>query len=133
MGFTVHVERRIFHLQQTVKVDTQELRNKWMTELDDLFSLATSIAKGDITQQEVGGKLLSITPREREKWAQIAAKIGMVVVNLSRGYDERQIDKDLDKLEKLLDKNQKLYDDAIAKASPALKTEIENADSNAGS
>ena len=106
MGFTVRVERRIFHLQQTVKVDTQELRNKWMTELDDLFSLATSIAKGDITQQEVGGKLLSITPREREKWAQIAAKIGMVVVNLSRGYDERQIDKDLDKLEKLLDKNQ---------------------------
>ena len=56
MRFTVQVERRICHLHQTVKVDTQELRNKWMVELDGLFDYATSIAKGDVTQHQVRDK-----------------------------------------------------------------------------
>ena len=130
MRFTVQVERRICHLQQAVKVDTQELRNKWMVELDGLFDFATSIAKGDVTRQKVGEKMQSLTLKERQMWAQIAAKIGLVGANLSRGYDERQIDKDLDLLEKLLEKNKKLYDDASAKTSPALQTKTENADNN---
>jgi len=35
-------------------------------------------------------------------WANVAANIGNVMGNLSRTYDERQIDKDLDELEQLL-------------------------------
>jgi hypothetical protein len=46
--------------------------------------------------------------------AQIAAKIGLVGANLSKGYDERQIDKDLDKLEKLLEETDKLNGKAVA-------------------
>ena len=91
-GFAFHVERRICHLQRRFKVDTQSLRNRWITELDDLFGVATSIAKGKVTQQQVGDKLQSITVKERQMWAQAAANIGAVMGNLSKGYDEVQID-----------------------------------------
>lgn len=35
-------------------------------------------------------------------WAQIAATIGAVMGNLTKAYDERQIDEDLEELERLL-------------------------------
>jgi len=101
-GFSVQVYRRICHLQRDVKVDTQDLRNRWIGELDELFSMATSIAKGKVTQQQFGDKVQPITPKERQMWAQVAANIGMVMGNLSKRYDERQIDEDLDELERLL-------------------------------
>ncbi len=102
-GFTVQVYRRICHLQDNVKVDTQVMRDRWIGELDELFGMATSIAKGKVTQQQVGDKVQAISPKERQMWAQIAANIGMVMGNLSHRYDERQIDKDLDELERLLE------------------------------
>lgn len=48
------------------------------------FDYAASIAKGDVTQHQVGDKMQSITLKERQMWAQIAAKIGLIGVNLSR-------------------------------------------------
>ncbi len=101
-GFGIQVQRRICHLQRTVKVDTQDLRDRWIGELDELFGMASSIAKGKVTQQQVGDKMQSITPRERQMWARVAANIGMVMGNLSRGFDERQVNKDLDELQRLL-------------------------------
>ncbi|MGA2682793.1 MAG: hypothetical protein ABSF44_13450 [Candidatus Bathyarchaeia archaeon] len=106
--FTVQVERRICHLQRTAKVDTQGLRNRWIEELDQLFGIATSIAKGEVTKQQVDDKLQSITPKERQLWAQIAANIGMVMGNISKGYDERQFNEDLAELERQVDQVQKL-------------------------
>jgi hypothetical protein len=78
------------------------MRNKWIRELDDLFDTATSIAKGKISQQQVGDKLQTITPKERQMWTQLAANICMVMGNLTKACDERQIDEDLDELEKAI-------------------------------
>ena len=108
-GFSVQVERRICRLQRTAKVDTQDLRDKWIGELDELFGVATSIAKGNVSQQQVGDKLQFITPKERQMWAQVAANIGMVMGNLSKGYDERQFDKDLDEMEQLMAEIKKMH------------------------
>ena len=101
-GVTVQVYRRICHIQREVKVDTQDLRDRWLGELDELFGMATSIAKGKVTQQQVGDKVQAITPKERQMWAQIAANIGMVMGNLSERFDERQVDRDLDELDRFL-------------------------------
>jgi len=98
----VQVERRICHFQRTVKLDTAMMRNKWISELDQVFDMATAIAKGKVSQQQVGDKMQIISPKERQMWAQVAANIGMVMGNLSKACDERQIDKDLDTLERLL-------------------------------
>lgn len=102
-GFTVQVERRICHLQKTVKVDTQGLRNKWISELDELFDIATLIAKGKVAQQQVGDKLQSITPKERQMWAQVSANIGMVMGNLAKGFDDTKFNEDLAELERQID------------------------------
>src|SRR5208283_5226104 len=106
-GFSVQVERRICRLQQTVRVDTQGLRNKWISELDVLFDMATSIAKGKVSQQQVGDRLQFITPKERQMWAHVSANIGLVMGNLAKGYDETQFDQDLAELEKLMDEIKK--------------------------
>ena len=131
-GFTVQVERRICRLQQTVRVDTQGLRNKWISELDDLFDMATSIAKGKVAQQQVGDKLQSITPKERQMWAQVSANIGMVMGNLAKGYDERQIDEDLAELEKLMDEIKKTQAEIAEKkgSSEASLTSSEDSTGN---
>lgn len=132
VGFTFQVERRICRLQHAVRVDTQDLRNKWISELDELFEMATSIAKGNVSQQQVGDKLQSITPKERQMWAQVAANIGMVMGNLSKGFDERQVDKDLDELERLLEETKKLNAEAAAagQASMASQAPTSNTDGN---
>ena len=117
--FVIQVERRICHLQQTASVDIQGLRNRWIGELDQLFGIATSIAKGEVTKQQVADRLQSITPKERQLWAQVAANIGMVMGNLSKGYEERQFNEDIAELERQVDQVQKLIADCE-------KTETEN-------
>ncbi len=107
-GFTVLVKRRIFQLQRTARRDTQVLRSKWIDKLDELFTLATSIAVGKVTSQRVGGKEELITPKQRQMWAHIAAHVALVMGNLARGYDERQFNEDLAKLEQLVDEIKKL-------------------------
>jgi hypothetical protein len=129
-GFTVQVERRICSLQHSAKVDTQDLRNKWITELDELFGMATSIAKGNVSQQQVGDKLQSITPKERQMWAQVAANIGMVMGNLSKGYDERQFDDDLAEMERLMGEIKRIHAETARKKGPASQTAAGNADGN---
>lgn len=96
------VERRICRLQKTAKVDTQSLRDKWISELDDLFDIATSIAKGKESQQQVGDKLQSITPKERQMWAQVLANMGLVMGNLAKGFDDAKFNEDLDEVERQL-------------------------------
>jgi hypothetical protein len=132
-GFTLQVERRICQLQHAAKVDTQGMRNKWISELDDLFDMATSIAKGKVSQQQVGDKLQSITPKERQMWAQVAANIGMVMGNLSKGYDERQFDEDLDELEKLMNEIKKQQAQIAKQAGTTAQAGTENTDDSTDS
>lgn len=91
-------------MQKTFSLDTMEMRNKWINELNDLFDMATAIAKGEINQQKIGDKTQTIAPKERQTWAKIAANIGAVMGNLTEAYDGRLIDKELDEMEELLAK-----------------------------
>jgi cell division protein FtsL len=102
-NYGLQVERRIFTFRENARLDMQALRNKWLTELDDLFDTANAIAKGKVGQQKVGDKLQHITPKERQMWAQIASNVGMVMSSLSKGYDERQFNQDITELEKQIE------------------------------
>ena len=101
--YGLQVERLMFNIRENVRLDMQGLRNKWITELDDLFATANAIAKGKVGQQQVGDKLQCITPKERQMWAQIATNIGSVMSSLAKGYDDRQFNEDFAHLEKLVD------------------------------
>ncbi len=98
---TTQDECPIILTRHTDSIDTQTLRKKWITELDDLFDMANLIAKGTVDQQEVGGKLQSITPKERQMWAQVTANIGQVMGNLAKAHDETQFNDDFARLERV--------------------------------
>ena len=114
-GFTVIVERRISQLRQTATIDTQCFRSRWIDKLDALFGLATSIAKGEVDQQQVGDRLEIVTPKERQMWAHVAAHVAEVMGNLVKGFDERQFNEDLAELERLVDEIKKLQAQRVEK------------------
>jgi len=127
-NYDLQVERRILNVRENLRLDMQGLRNKWLTELDNLFDTATAIAKGKVEQQQVGDKLQYITPKERQIWAQIASNIGMVMSSLSKGYDERQFNEDFANLDKAIDEWKALEAKGIQKEglTPEAKPEDTN-------
>jgi hypothetical protein len=85
-------------------VDTQKIRAKLVHQLNSVFELAVAIAKGEMKQwTDENGKKHPVTPKQREKWARIAAYSAQVMSSLTRGFDEKQFQLDVKKLEKMVD------------------------------
>jgi hypothetical protein len=84
-------------------VDTQAIRTKLLRQLEGLFDLAIAISKGKVRHlSDEDGNEYKITLRVREKWARIAAYTGQVMGGLALGYDEKQLQTDLKKLEQMV-------------------------------
>lgn len=96
------VARRILQLRRTFEIDTQRLRSKAVKGLEDLFDMASAFAKGTYKYQYVDGKREPIKMKQRQIWARIATYAAQVMNTIAQGIDERQIDKDLAHLEKLV-------------------------------
>ena len=94
--------RRVATLKQSIKIDTQELRSKTIRNLEQLFDLAVMFAKGEIKTQTESGKTVKITLKQRQMWARIAAYIAQILNSIASGFDEKQIDVQLDELERLV-------------------------------
>ncbi|MEM2191874.1 MAG: hypothetical protein QW540_10665 [Archaeoglobaceae archaeon] len=84
------ISRRVGELQQTIKVDSQKLREKPLKELEKIFDDAARMAKGEVTIQ---GKELTL--KERRMWARVAAYTAQVMQGIAKGLDEREIDEQL--------------------------------------
>ena len=111
---TIQIHRRLFELEQAVKIETQTFRERWIVSLDQLFNLAISIANPANRDEN----LRKITPKEQQMWAQIAVRLGEVMANLSRGFDERQFNEDLAELERQVDEIKKLHTQKYIKDDP---------------
>lgn len=85
------VERRLLVCRRIVRVDTQRLRCQLMVKLKDMFDAAHCLAQQKDLDLNV-----------RQKWMRVAAYAAQVINSLAKGFDEKQIDKDLDKLEVLV-------------------------------
>jgi hypothetical protein len=83
---------RVVRLRRTIKVDTQRMRGKALTHLEELFDMAKALAQD---------KELKISARQ--KWAHIAAYLAQVINSIATGFDEKEIDVQLSDLEKLID------------------------------
>jgi len=97
------VARRIFRLRKTVEVNTQKIRSEVLRSLEEVFNLAVSIAKGEVKRQrESNGKEVPITLKQRQMWARVAAYTAQIMNSIAEGFDEREIDAQLDELERLV-------------------------------
>ena len=99
------VNLRLNKLKRILYVDTQRTRRKLILQLEEIFQISSNYARGRV-ERVVGndGKERPPTIAERQYYARIAAYTASIINNLAKGIDERQIDKDLDLLEAMLNK-----------------------------
>jgi hypothetical protein len=83
------ITRRIRKLTANVEINTQNLRQNAPENLKELFNTAKNLAKNE-----------NIKLKQRQTWTRIAAYIAQITNSVTHGFDERQIDEDLNKLEK---------------------------------
>lgn len=102
------VIHRLFKLKRRIEIDTQRMRGKALKSLEELFVIAKKLAKD---------KKLEL--KEREKWMRVAAYICQVIGGLTSGFDERQIDVQLDELERLVNEARSKAEAEKAKRSDA--------------
>ena len=100
---TFLVEKRFDRLLRAYKLETQELRQRLIRELESIFELATAIARGEVKTQVVDGKPVRITLMQRQKWARAAAYIAQIIHSIARGFDEREIDEMLEEARRLIE------------------------------
>lgn len=102
IGRKTQVSRRFFQFRKRFDVDTQQLRTKAIKRLEELFNLSSDFARGTYKFQYTNGKREVLTVKQRQMWARIAAYVAQIMNTIANGIDERQIDKDLALLEKLV-------------------------------
>jgi UDP-galactopyranose mutase len=90
-------------MKNILLVDTQSIRAKLLAQLQGIFDMAVGIAKGKVKHfKDDEGKEHKVTLKQREKWARIAAYAAQVMSGLATGFDEKQFQTDLKKLEAMV-------------------------------
>lgn len=116
------IKRQLSRLRKRVKINTQRIRTTTLFSLEDIFNIAVSLAKGEVKTQVIDGKQVKVTLKERQMWARIAAYTAQIMNSVASGFDERQIDVDLAKLQRLVDEAKaKARDDAAGKGAKTTK------------
>ncbi len=89
-------------LRREVKVHTQRIRVELLKSLEEIFTLAKPLAKGEFQTQTVDGIQVKVTLKERRAWARVAAYLAQIMNSVAEGYDEREINELLNELEKMV-------------------------------
>jgi hypothetical protein len=86
-----------------LRVDTQRTRKKLIRQLEEIFEIATDYARGNVKWViDENDKKRMLTLPERKWWAKIAAQTASTINNIAKGFDEREIDDQLNLLEAML-------------------------------
>jgi hypothetical protein len=85
------IVQRVCLIRRIVAADTQKIREEMLASLQELFGLAKKQAKN---------KKLELP--QRQKWVRVASYVAQVINSLTKSFDEAQITKDLERLEKMI-------------------------------
>jgi uncharacterized protein YdaT len=97
-----YVSRRIETTRKQIKATFQKLRNRTLKNLEQIFRVTARIARGEIKHQRSDGKMVPITIDQRRRWARVAAQAAQIMNSLGSNLDEREINTQLDELERLV-------------------------------
>ncbi|MGD0644321.1 MAG: hypothetical protein ABSA75_05390 [Candidatus Bathyarchaeia archaeon] len=116
------VSGRVGQLRRIMHVDTQHVRRKMIRRLEEIFKISADYARGKVDRViDEDGKERPLTIAERQFWARIAAYTAQIINNVAKGIDERQIDRDMDQLEEMLNKTKTANQVQAAQDGPAGK------------
>jgi len=96
------VSRRVEKVRKEIEVNTQRLRKKTLKYLEEIFTMAARVAKGETKHQRINGKMVRITLNQRRKWLRVAEQAAKTINNISTNIDEQEIYIQLDKLARLV-------------------------------
>jgi len=82
---------RVRKIRAKIVINTQKIREDMLQSLQELFTLA---------KEQAENKKLDL--RQRQKWVRVASYVAQVTNSLTKSFDEAQITKDLEKLEKMI-------------------------------
>ena len=82
---------RIIRLRKVVETDTQKVRVKALAGLEELFDLASEMAKNE-----------DLKLKQRQLWFRVAAYVAQIINSVATGFDERQMNAYLDEAERLV-------------------------------
>jgi hypothetical protein len=113
----MYIETRVVRLRKTLKVDSQKIRVRALNELQEIFEMASALAKGKYEYPD--GKQEVVPLRQRQKWVQVATYTVAVINKVAVNYDEQAINKNLEKLRGLINATRKLRDQQANERSGA--------------
>jgi hypothetical protein len=70
--------------------------------LQEIFKVAAKLARGEIRRQRINGKMVPISLNQRQRWIRVADHIAKTMNSIGSNLDEREINLQLDELEKLV-------------------------------
>ena len=97
------VSNRVTAIRNEVKTGTRRLRNRTLSMLQETFKVAAKVARGEIRRQRINGKMVPISLNQRQRWVRVADHIAKMMNSIASNLDEREINHQLDELEKLVD------------------------------
>ena len=97
-----YVSRRVDKVRKEAEASTQKLRKKTLKHLKEIFLISARVAKGEVKQQRIHGKMVRITLNQRRRWLRIAEQAAKTIKNIATNIDEQEIKAQLNELEKLL-------------------------------
>jgi hypothetical protein len=72
-------------------------------QLEEIFEISANYARGNVTWViDENDKKRMLTVLDRRWWAKIAAQTASTINNIAKGFDEREIDDQLNLLEAML-------------------------------
>jgi len=83
--------QRVDRIRRIVRIDTQKIRQDMLENLQELFYLAKKHAQNS-----------KLKVPQRQKWVRIASYVAQVINSLTKSFDEAEITKELEQLEKMI-------------------------------
>ena len=106
VSFNRFLSRRIETIRNEVKAETQRLRERTLNRLEEIFNVATKVAKGEIRHQRINGKMTPIRMDQRKRWVRVAEHIAKTMNSIPSNIDEKEIHAQLNELERLINEAQ---------------------------
>jgi len=99
-----YITRRIDIIRKDVEKDIQRLRKKTLRNLEEIFTMSSHVARGEIKHQRINRKMVPITLRQKRRWLLIAGQTALIIKNTATKFNEQEINLQLNKLEKQVQK-----------------------------
>jgi hypothetical protein len=96
------VSQRIETTKNEVTAKIQKLRKRTLENLEEIFTVAARVARGQTKHERSDGKLVRITIDQRRRWVTVAACAAQTMKGLASNLDEREINAKLNELQRLV-------------------------------